>query len=55
VPHHVMYSFKGTLHLDSESQAIPLDNQQLLLQVYLIFINFLYNNIFFSSVLFNST
>lgn len=27
-----MYSFKGTLHLDSESQAIPLDNQQLLLQ-----------------------
>jgi hypothetical protein len=32
VPHHVMYSFKGTLHLDSESQAIPLDNQQLLLQ-----------------------
>lgn len=30
-----MYSFKGTLRLDSESQTIPLDTQQLLLQVLL--------------------
>lgn len=33
VPHHVMYSFKGTLTLESGSRPIPLDNEQLLLQV----------------------
>lgn len=32
VPHHVLYSFKGTVQIEGEDNPIPLDQEQLLLQ-----------------------